>query len=85
MSELKFKFIAIQLQILVFLSPCINILKIDSDTRYNVVERKENYSVLCYGDNKIIDVPNELLPFFMDNDTVLYYEDGKFEKDYNEF
>lgn len=62
-----------------------NILKIDSDTRYNVVERKEKYSVLCYGDNKIIDVPNELLPFFIDNDTVLYYEDGKFEKDYNEF
>lgn len=60
-----------------------NISEIDSDTRFNVISRDKDYTVLGYeGTRKNqIEVPNILLPYFMDNDTVLYYKDGRFEKD----
>ena len=60
-----------------------NITQIDKNTRFNIVYREKDYTVLGYGDtNKNqIEVPNSLLPFFLENDTILYYKDGRFEKD----
>lgn len=60
-----------------------NILEIAPDTRFNVLlhEIEDEFSILSYDNNKTIEVPNALLPYFLDEDTVLYYKDGKFEKD----
>lgn len=60
-----------------------SILEIAPDTRFNVLlhQSEDEFSVLSYDNNKTIEVPNELLPYFLDEDTVLYYKDGKFEKD----
>lgn len=59
-----------------------DILKIDSSTRYKIEKKEQEYTILIYGENeKKIDVPNALLPYFTDEDTVLYYKNGKFEKD----
>lgn len=59
-----------------------DILKIDSSTRYKIEKKEQEYTTLIYGENeKKIDVPNALLPYFTDEDTVLYYKNGKFEKD----
>ena len=59
-----------------------DILKIDSSTRYKIEKKEQEYTTLIYGENeKKIDVPNALLPYFIDEDTVLYYKNGKFEKD----
>lgn len=60
-----------------------NIAEIDSDTRFNVISRKKDYAVLGYEDTRKnqIEVPNALLPYFMDNDTILYYKNGRFEKE----
>lgn len=60
-----------------------NILEIDANTRFNVVSREDNYTILNYGDNEnnIIKVPNVLVPYFLENETVLYYNNGKFYKD----
>ena len=59
-----------------------DILKIDSSTRYKIEKKEQEYTTLIYGeDEKKIDVPNALLPYFTDEDTVLYYKNGKFEKD----
>ena len=59
-----------------------NISEIDSDTPFSVISRKNDYTVLLYEDTtkKQIEVPNALLPYFIDNDTILYYKNGKFEK-----
>ena len=59
-----------------------NILEIDSQTRYNVLFREDDYSILSYGNdkNQTIMVPNELLPYFINDNTILYYKNGKFEK-----
>ena len=54
--------------------------KIDENTRYRVKEHGEDYSVLSYEDNEI-KVPNVLIPFFASEDTILYYKDGKFNRD----
>ena len=54
--------------------------KIDENTRYRVKEHGEDYSVLSYEDNEI-KVPNALIPFFASEDTILYYKDGKFNRD----
>lgn len=60
-----------------------NILEIDSNTRYKVLLHEKNYTILNYGksQNNIIKVPNALLPYFMNEKTILYYENGKFNKD----
>lgn len=60
-----------------------NISELDSDTRFNVISREKDYTVLGYEDTRKnqIEVPNALLPYFMDNDTILYYKNGRFEKD----
>lgn len=59
-----------------------NISKINPDTRFNVVSRKKDYTILGYGNKNEnqIEVPNILLPYFIDEDTILYYKDEKFEK-----
>ena len=57
-----------------------NILKIAQDTKFNIISRQKEYSVLGYeGKNQII-VPNSLLPYFIDNETTLNYKNGKFVK-----
>lgn len=59
-----------------------DILQIDPNVRYKIDKKKDDYTTLKYGeDEKKIDVPNALLPYFTDEDTVLYYKNGKFEKD----
>lgn len=60
-----------------------NISQIDSNTRYNVKERGNDYTILNYGNDgkETIKVPNELIPFWTNNESVLYYEDGKFNRD----
>lgn len=60
-----------------------NILELDSDTRYKIKEFEENDTILIYGNDEknIIKVPNELIPFFTNNETILYYKDGKFERE----
>lgn len=59
-----------------------NILEIDANTRFNVVSYEDNYTKLSYGNNanNIIKVPNVLLPYFLENETILYYNNGKFDK-----
>lgn len=63
-----------------------NILKIDPNTHYTVSSRKEDFTVLSYGENSknTIEVPNELLPYFINEQTVLSYKNGKFEKFFND-
>ncbi|MBQ3415435.1 MAG: hypothetical protein IJH39_08865 [Clostridia bacterium] len=59
-----------------------NILDINSDAKFNIAFREEDYSILQYGieKNDIIKVPNVLIPYFINSDTILKYEDGKFKK-----
>lgn len=63
-----------------------NILKIDPNTHYTVSSRNEDFTVLSYGENSknTIEVPNELLPYFINEQTVLNYKNGKFEKFFND-
>ena len=56
-----------------------NISKIDSNTKFTMVSRNKNYTILEYEKNKSIKVPNVLLPYFMNANKVLHYEDGKFK------
>lgn len=60
-----------------------SILELDSDTRYKVKEFEENDTILIYGNDEknIIKVPNELIPFFTNSETILYYKDGKIERE----
>ena len=54
-----------------------NILEIAPKTKFKVVTRENDYSVLSY-ENNTIKVPNALLPYFIYSDTILKYENGKF-------
>ena len=56
-----------------------NILKIDSNTRFNVQSREKDYTILSYGKDNTINVPNALIPYFAKENTSLYYKNGKFE------
>lgn len=60
-----------------------NILEIDPNTRFKVKEQEENYTILNYGNEEknTIKVPNALIPFWTNNETILYYKDGKFNRD----
>ena len=60
-----------------------NISEINPDTRFNVLVREKEYSKLGYDNGKLIDVPNALLPYFIYDETILKYENGKFEIDIN--
>lgn len=56
-----------------------NILEIDSNARYNVISREKDYSILREESrNNTIKVPNALLPYFIDDGTVLKYDNGEF-------
>ncbi len=59
-----------------------NILEIDSNTKYKIESREDNYCVLSYeSDGKnTIEVPNELIPFWAKEGENLYYKDGKFNR-----
>lgn len=59
-----------------------NILEIDSNTKYKIESREDNYSMLSYerdGKNTI-EVPNQLIPFWAKEGENLYYKDGKFNR-----
>ena len=56
-----------------------NTLEIDSNTQYKVESRENDYTILSYGDNKTMKVPNELIPFFAKEQSILYFRDGRFE------
>ena len=60
-----------------------NISEIEPNTRFKIISSEKDYTVLGYGENNQnqIEVPNSLLPYFMENDTILYYKDGRFEKE----
>ena len=57
-----------------------NILHIDANTRFNVLSRDNDYTMLSYGEKDTIKVPNALVPFFTNEQSVLVYKNGKFEK-----
>lgn len=57
-----------------------NILEIDPNTHYKVQTRDKDYTMLSYGENNTLKVPNELIPYFTNEQTILNYKDGKFEK-----
>lgn len=57
-----------------------NILEIDPNTHYKVQTRDKDYTMLSYGENNTLKVPNELIPYFTKEQTILNYKDGKFEK-----
>lgn len=57
-----------------------NILEIDPNTHYKVQTRNKDYTMLSYGENNTLKVPNELIPYFTNEQTILNYKDGKFEK-----
>ena len=57
-----------------------NILQISTDTKYSVELQEDEYTILKYGQNNMLKVPNALIPFFINNKSVLYYEDGAFKK-----
>lgn len=56
-----------------------NILEIDKNETFKVEERKEDTTILGYGNNEKIEVPNELIPFFSKIGTNLSYKSGKFQ------
>lgn len=58
-----------------------NILDIDPDAKFNIIVHEKDYSILKYGndENDVINVPNVLLPYFANSETILKYEDGKFK------
>ena len=57
-----------------------NILHIDANTKFNVLSRDSDYTMLSYGEKDTIKVPNALVPFFTNEQSVLLYKNGKFEK-----
>ena len=57
-----------------------NILNIDANTRFNVLSRDNDYTMLSYGEKDTVKVPNALVPFFANEQSVLCYKNGKFEK-----
>ena len=56
-----------------------NILHIDANTRFNVLSRDNDYTMLSYGEKDTIKVPNALVPFFANEQSILCYKNGKFE------
>ena len=60
-----------------------NILKIDQNMTYEIQEKRQDYCILKYGhdEKNTIKVPNELIPFFAENETILYYKNGKFNRE----
>lgn len=59
-----------------------NILEIDSNTKYKIQKFGKDYKILQYGNEgeNTIKVPNALIPFFANENTELYYKNGKFNR-----
>lgn len=57
-----------------------DILKINPDTYYNIKLRQKEYTILNYEGDNTIKVPNALIPYFANNNSVLYYENGEFKR-----
>ena len=58
-----------------------DISEIDPNTKYTVENKGEEYTTLKYDNNKTIEVPNALIPFFANENSTLYYKDGEFKRD----
>lgn len=56
-----------------------NILHIDANTRFNVLSRDNDYTMLSYGEKDTLKVPNALVPYFANEQSILCYKNGKFE------
>lgn len=57
-----------------------NILELESNTQFKIEKKEEDSSILSYGEN-MIEVPNELIPFWSNIGDKLYFQNGKFSKD----
>lgn len=59
-----------------------NILKNDSNTRYKLEKKNENYCILTYETDEIhtLKAPKELIPFWAKSGENLYYENGVFNR-----
>lgn len=57
-----------------------NISKIDSKMRYSILSRDKDFTRLKYKYGEI-EVPNILLPYFINKKSILYFKNGKFHKD----
>ena len=57
-----------------------NILELDENTIYTVLEHEKDYSILGYNENDSFKVPSALLPFFINENSILKFEEGKFIK-----
>ena len=56
------------------------ILEIDPNTMYKVESLGEQHSTLSYENGqKVLEVPNELIPFWTKRGESLYYKDGEFK------
>lgn len=60
-----------------------DIQEIDSNTKYKIESREDDYCILSYvNDGKnTIKVPNALIPFWTKDGENLYYQNGKFNRD----
>ena len=56
-----------------------NILKNNPKTRYRIVSHKKDFAVLEY-EKGTIKVPSVLLPYFINNNSILCFKNGKFHK-----
>ena len=54
----------------------------DPNTMYKVESRGEQHSTLSYENGqKVLEVPNALIPFWTKRGESLYYKDGEFRMD----
>ena len=58
------------------------ISNIEANTIFKVSSRENDYTMLSYGEKNehTLKVPNALIPYFIDEQSILCYKDGKFEK-----
>lgn len=59
-----------------------NILEIDSSVIYKIEKSEDDFCILSYGDSeeRRIEVPRELIPFWAKNGQNLYYKNGEFNR-----
>lgn len=62
-----------------------NILQNNPNTIYSVQEHNTENTIVCYGINneKTMNIPNALVPYFTVKGNQLMYRDGKFERVFN--
>lgn len=56
-----------------------NILKNNPKTRYKILSNKKDFTVLEY-EKGTIKVPSILLPYFINDNSILYFKNGKFHR-----